>query len=108
MNKRRYPIGLFIIGFISNVLFRYFWLFLPCIVLLITGFFVAPCKYIGLILLGIDVILSLIEQIKIRNAFLADSDHPDFQRFQEALSRDGNWMENMQQFVQDKTDHNNE
>ena len=102
MNNRKYPTSLFIIGFITNILFHFFWLFIPCIILLIVGIFVKPCLYIGLALLLIDIILSLIEQFRIRQAFLEESDNPDFQAFQDALSKDGNWRDNIGEFLNQK------
>ena len=102
MNNRKYPTSLFIIGFITNILFHFFWLFIPCIILLIVGIFVKPCLYVGLALLLIDILLSLIEQFRIRQAFLKESDNPDFQAFQDALSKDGNWRENIGEFFNQK------
>ena len=102
MNNRKYPTSLFIIGFITNILFHFFWLFVPCIILLIVGIFVKPCLYIGLALLLIDVLLSLIEQFRIRQAFLEESDNPDFREFQDALSKDGNWRDNIGELLKQK------
>ena len=90
MNNRKYPTSLFIIGFITNILFHFFWLFIPCIILLIIGIFVKPCLYIGLALLLIDILLSLIEQFRIRQAF------------QDALSKDGNWRDNIGELLNQK------
>ena len=105
MNNRKYPIGLFITGFITNILFHFFWLSIPCLILLIVGIFVKPCLYIGLAVLLLDIVLSLIEQIRIRKAFLAESDNPDFKEFQDALSKDGDWRENMGEFLNQKIFH---
>ena len=102
MNNRKYPTSLFIIGFITNILFHFFWLFIPCIILLIIGIFVKPCLYIGLALLLIDFLLSLIEQFRIRQAFLEESDNPDFRAFQDALSKDGNWKDNIGELLSQK------
>ena len=102
MNNRKYPTSLFIIGFITNILFHFFWLFIPCIILLIIGIFVKPCLYIGLALLLIDILLSLIEQFRIRQAFLEESDNPDFRAFQDALSKDGNWKDNIGELLSQK------
>ena len=102
MNNRKYPTSLFIIGFITNILFHFFWLFIPCIILLIVGIFVKPCLYVGLALLLIDILLSLIEQFRIRQAFLEESDNPDFQAFQDALSKDGNWRDNIGELLNQK------
>ena len=102
VNNRKYPTSLFIIGFITNILFHFFWLFIPCIILLIVGIFVKPCLYVGLALLLIDILLSLIEQFRIRQAFLKESDNPDFQAFQDALSKDGKWRDNIGELLNQK------
>ncbi len=107
--NNKYPTSLFVVGFITNLLFRFFWLLIPSVILLVIGIFVKPCLYIGLIVLLLDITLSLIEQIKIRNAFLEESDNPDFNAFQDALSKDGNWKENVKDFVNQKIlDNQNE
>ena len=109
MNNRKYPAGLFVIGFITNILFRFSWLFVPSVILLIIGIWVKPCLYVGLTVLFLDVILSLIEQIKLRQAFFEESDNPDFQEFQDALSKEGDWKENIREFVnQQMSDSQNE
>ena len=100
MNERKYPISLFVIGFVTNMMFHFFWLFIPAIILLMVGIWVKKCVYFGLVLLALDVILSLLEQLKIRNAVLQESDNPDFRAFQEALSKDGNWTENIRELVE--------
>ena len=102
MNNRKYPTSLFIIGFTTNILFHFFWLFVPCIILLIVGIFVKPCLYIGLALLLIDVLLSLIEQFRIRQAFLEESGNPDFRAFQDALSKGKNWRDNIGELLNQK------
>ena len=102
MNNRKYPTSLFIVGFITNILFHFFWLFIPCVILLIIGMFVKTCLYIGLALLLIDILLSLIEQFRIRQAFLEESDNPDFRAFQDALSKGGNWRDNIGELLNQK------
>jgi len=109
MNNRNYPISLFIIGFITNILFHFFWIFIPCIILLIIGIFVNPCLFIGLALLLIDIVLSLIEQLRIRQAFLKKSDNPDFRAFQEELSKDGSRKDHIDELLKQKmSDSQNE
>lgn len=61
-----------------NVITRYLVLFVLGIILLIVGVFVDWCTEVGLILLLLDVILSLIEQLKIHKMILEESDNPDF------------------------------
>ena len=53
-------------------------------------------------LLFLDIILSLLEQIRIRQTCLKESDNPDFKEFQDALSKDGNWIENIGELVEQK------
>lgn len=102
MSKRRYPADLFWFGYISNVVFHYFWLFWPSIILMLIGIFVKPCMYAALALLVIDLIVSFIDQMLIRRAFLQDSDNPDFRDFQDALSKDGDWRENIHEIIESK------
>ena len=102
MNNRKYPTSLFIIGFVTNILFHFFWLFIPCVILLIIGVFVKTCLYIGLALLLIDIVLSLIKQFRIRQAFLEESDNSDFRAFQDALSKNGNWKDNIGELLNQK------
>ena len=100
MNERKYPTSFFVIGFMMNILLHFFWLFIPGVVLVIIGAFFEPCLYAGLIILGIDVLVSFFEQLKLRRVFLEDSDNPDFQAFQDMLSRDGNWVNNIKEYVE--------
>ena len=102
MNKRKYPRDLFFFGFFSNIVFYYLWLFIPAVILLIVGIFVRICLYIGLAILLFDIILSLIDQLNIRKEFLTESDNPDFREFQDALSKDGNWKDNIDELINKK------
>lgn len=102
MNQKRYPTNLFFIGLITNILFHYFWLFIPSIVLLIAGIWKDACLLIGIVLLALDVVLSIWEQLKIRKAFLSDSEHPTFQ---DTLFKKGNWLENAKEVVDQIENH---
>ena len=107
MNGRKYPFSLFIIGFVSNIIFRFFWLFIPSIVLLFIGISSPIYRYIGLTLLLLDVIFSFIEQMIIRNTFLKDSDNPQFRKFQDAMSKDGDWRQNARDFFEGRINDTN-
>ncbi|MBP3322019.1 MAG: DMP19 family protein [Clostridia bacterium] len=100
MKERKYPFSLFLIGFITNLLFHFFWLFIPSILLLIVGIWIDWCLYVGLALLGMDIVASFVEQLKIRKAMLSDSDSEQFRQFQDAVSKDGNAFENIRSFVE--------
>ena len=104
MKERRYPFSLFLFGFITNILFHFFWLFAPCVILLIVGIWVDWCLYAGLALLGIDIVASFVEQMKIRQAMLSDSDNEQFRKFQETVLNDGNVFENIRNFVENATE----
>lgn len=99
---KKYPQSLFWIGFITNVVGRFFFLFFPALILLFIGIWVKECLIIGLSLLTIDIILSLIEQLRIRKTTL-ENDNPNFTEFQDAiLSPD--WRENIKNIVEERID----
>ncbi len=104
-SERCYPFSLFLIGYITNFLFRFSWLFIPSIILLIIGIFVDWCLYAGLALLAIDIIASFVEQMKIRKTILSDSESEDFQKFQNAVLKDGNVFENIRSWTENAIDN---
>ncbi len=108
MKKRKYPMSLFVIGFITNFLFHYFWLFLSGVILIIAGIFLKPCLFAGALIILVDAVLSFAEQSRIRKAFLSDSDNADFRAFQDALSGDGKWTDNIKDVLENKVKDNNE
>lgn len=102
--KKKYPVSLFIVGVISNMIGRFFFLFFPAVILIIIGIWVKVCLIIGLSLLGLDIVLSFIEQLILRNTTL-NSSNPNFTKFQDAiLSED--WRNNIMNIVDDKTSEN--
>lgn len=102
--NNKYPTDLFIIGFISNIFGRFFFLFFPAVILLIIGVWIKSCIIIGLVLLTLDIILSFVEQLRIRKATLS-SDNPNFTEFQDLiLSND--WKNNIINMVEDKINEN--
>lgn len=103
MNKK-YPAGLFIVGFISNIFGKFFFLFFPAVILIIIGIWIKSCFIIGLGLLALDIILSFIEQLRIKKT-VHYSDDPNFAEFQAAvLSKD--WQSNIKSMVEDKINEN--
>lgn len=101
----KYPVSLFVIGFLMN-LTKNFFLFFPGIILLIVGIWVKWCFFVGIALLLFDIIISLIEQIQIRNATM-NSDNPDFKEWQDAiLSSD--WKNNVMDLTESKIDDTND
>ncbi len=101
----KYPVSLFVIGVLMN-LTKNFFLFLPSIILLIVGVWVKWCLFVGVALLLLDMIISLIEQIIIRNATI-NSDNPNFKEWQDAiLSSD--WKNNIMDLTESKIDDTND
>ena len=102
MKNRKYPISLFIFGFLMNVVFRFWVHFVLGIVFSVVGIFVKSFVNIGLAILLLDVALSFVEQMRLRQTFLEESDDSDFEAFKDMMSKDGNWMENVRGFLNDK------
>ena len=76
--ERKYPTKMFWFFVLTNFLFHFFYLSVPGIILCIVGIWVKSCLWIGLAILGLDVILSIIEQLRIRKAAVTPSDNPEF------------------------------
>ena len=83
--KRKYPIKMFWHFVFTNFLFHFFYLFFCGMILCIIGIWVKPCLWIGLAILGLDAILSIIEQLRIRKAIVTPSDNPEFNELMDAF-----------------------
>lgn len=100
---RKYPRKMFWFFVLTNFLLHFFYLFIPGIVLCIVGIWVKSCLWIGLAILGLDVILSIIEQLRIRKAAMTHSDNPEFNALMDAFySPDG--LEAVRKIVDAKTE----
>ena len=83
--ERKYPTKMFWFFVLTNFLFHVFYLFISGIILCIIGIWVKSCLWIGLTILGLDVILSIIEQLRIRKAAVTPSDNPEFNELMDAF-----------------------
>ena len=83
--ERKYPAKRFWLFVLMNFLFRFSYLSIPGIVLSIVGIWVKSCLWVGLAVLGLDVILSIIEQLRIRKAAIIPSDNPEFNELMDAF-----------------------
>ena len=83
--ERKYPTKMFWFFVLTNFLFHFFYLFISGIILCIIGIWVKSCLWIGLTILGLDVILSIIEQLRIRKAAVTPSDNPEFNELMDAF-----------------------
>lgn len=103
--NKKYPISLFLIGFILNLI-KNFFLLVPGLFLLFWGIWIEWCFIAGSSLLILDIVFSFFEQIQIRNTTI-NSDNPNFQEWQDAiLSPD--WKNNIHDLIDKKTDLNEE
>lgn len=87
--KRKYPTKMFWFFVLTNFLFHFFYLSIPGIIFCIVGIWVKPCLWIGLAILGLDVILSIIEQLRICKAVVTCSDNPEFNELMDAFCSPG-------------------
>lgn len=83
--EREYPTKMFWLFVLTNFLFHFFYLFIPGIILCIAGIWVKPCLWVGFIILGLDMILSIIEQLRIRKAAVTPGDNPEFNELMDAF-----------------------
>ena len=88
--ERKYPQKMFWPFVLTNFLFHFFYLSVPGIILCIVGIWIKTCLYIGCAVLGLDLILSIVEQSRIRNAAVSHSENPEFNELMDAFcSPDG-------------------
>lgn len=87
--QRKYSAKMFLFFVLTNFLFHFIYLFIPGIILCIIGIWVKSCLWIGLAILGLDLILSIIEQIHIRKTVETPSDNPAFNELMDALCSTG-------------------
>ena len=87
--EREYPTKMFWLFVLTNFLFHFFYLSIPGIILCIVGIWVKSCLWIGLAILGLDVILSIIEQLRIRKAAVTPSDNTEFNELMDAFCGPG-------------------
>ena len=87
--ERKYPTKMFWLFVLTNFLFHFFYLSVPGIIFCIVGIWVKSCLWIGLSILGLDLILSIIEQLRIRKAALTPSDNPEVNELMDAFCGPG-------------------
>lgn len=102
IENKKYPSNLFVLGLLFSMIVYYYWLFILSLVLMLLALLYRPCLYLGWAILLVDFIFSLIQQLKIRNVLLKDSDDPDMQNFKGAVLGEGSWRENVIKVVDKK------
>lgn len=83
--NRKYPLKMFVFGVLLNFILRYFYLFVPGVLLCFAGLWLTMCLLIGLAVLGLDLILSIMDQFEIRKATLSHSENQEFNEFMDAF-----------------------
>lgn len=99
--NRKYTHKQFVLGVIINFFIFHFYLFIPGLILLLIGTGVKICLHIGLAFLILDLILSVMEQLRIRNAILSDSDNPEFNELMDAYC-DPNDTDAFKEIIEEK------
>lgn len=87
--ERKYPTKMFLLFVLTNFLFHFFYLFVPGVILCIVGIWVKSCLWIGLAILGLDLILSIIEQLRISKAVITPNDNPEVNELFDAFCGPG-------------------
>lgn len=87
--ERNYPAKMFWFFVFTNFLFHFFYLSLPGIILCVVGIWVKSCLWVGLAILLLDLILSIVEQMRIRKAALTPSDNREFNELMDAFCSPG-------------------
>ena len=87
--ERKYPTKYFPLFVLTNFLFHYFWLFIPGIIFCFIGIWKPTCLWIGLVILALDLILSIVEQLRITKAAVSHSDNPEFNELMDAFCSGG-------------------
>lgn len=102
MNKVKYPMSLFIIGVIMNMVVRHVLLFVSGFALIILMEKGSFFYYVGIVMIIFDFLLSLGLQMGIRKEVMSESDNPEIQRIQAALAKGGRWTDNVKEIVDEK------
>ena len=97
MKNGKFPTSLFIVGFIMNLILRFWYIFVSALLFMFVGIFIKPCLTIGIFLLLIDIIVSLVIQLFVIKTIYDSDDLNDI------ILKDGdNWRNNVMNFVNEK------
>lgn len=97
----KYPWNLFVFGLFDNLI-RCFWLWIPGIILMLVGISRKKLLLIGAILVSFALVWSFVQQMQIRHVFLTESQNPDFREIQEVISQEGDWKENLHEYLNNR------
>lgn len=83
--RRKYPFKMFVLGVILNFLLRFSYLWISGGILCVAGIWIRKCLIVGLSLLGADLVLSVIEQLRIRKAALNESSSEEYNQLMDCF-----------------------
>ena len=92
--KFRYPAGLFFLGLFTNFIARNVLLLALGLLLLVVGLWNRWCLLAGLSFLAMDLLMSLVQQLRFRHTALTSTD-PKLKDLQDAIAS-GDWRSGMQ------------
>lgn len=98
---RKYPTKMFLLFVITNFFLNHFYLFVPGAILCIAGIWNKTCMEVGLAILGLDLVLSIMTQMRLRKAAVTPSDNPEFNELMDAFCGP-NGMEAVRSIVDEK------
>lgn len=87
--ERKYPPKLFLLFVLTNFTAHFFFLFFPGLLLLILGIWFPTCLWIGIGILPLGLVLSVVEQCRIRKAAISHSHSPEFNELMDAFCGPG-------------------
>lgn len=99
--KARYPMGLFLMGVLTNLIYRNFWLCVMALFLLIAGFWRTWSLYAGLGLLALGLVIAVNQQVRFRRIAMTSND-PKLKKLQEAILS-GDWKTGMQEWAKEQS-----
>lgn len=102
--NRKYPVKLFVLGIIMNFLIHFFPLFALGALMFLIGIWIPVCTRVGGVLFLLDLILSIVEQVRIRKAALSESSNPEYNEMMDALLGPEGGREKLQEIIAAKAD----
>ncbi len=103
--KGKYPADLFWIGFANCLVIELWKIFLPAVILMIIGIWNLFALYVGSAFMLIDIVITTVKQLSLRNAALHSTD-PKMKKWQEAILSK-NWRENIKKLPFDEIEKAN-
>ena len=105
--KRKYPLKLFVLGVILNLLLLQPVLLLLGVLLCIAGIWNMICLWIGIVILIFKLCFAILDQIEIRKASLTESDNQEYNKLMDAFLGGDN-LQSFKKLIDEKICYENE